>query len=593
MSKTAILSVRIVSDAKAASKTFDNFASKLDKLEGRVSKFASYGSAASAAVGAIGASTVKAASELQQSTGAIEAVFKDQADQVKAWADTAAQSVGLASAEYQNMAALIGSQLKNMGMDMEAVTPKTNRLIELGADLAATYGGDAAQAVEALSSALKGEYDPIERYGISIKKADINARLAAKGMADLEGEALRLAETEVLLEMVTEQSTDALGMFGREADTAAGQTQRAKAEWENAKAELGSGLLPIVTKAAQWLSVLAAKAGEHPGVFVGLAAAIVGTTGALWGIIGAIKAYQGAVALWAGVKATWDIIHNSLAMTAIRVWLLSARQAVAAAARATFAWVAMVARTIAGWVAMGARAVAQGAIAAAAWTASAARAAAAWIAPRLAMIAATAATAAATAAQWLLNAALTANPIGIVIGLVVAFGAALVVAYKKSETFRNFVNRAAATAVSAFSRVVGPINAIANAVASVINWISRIRWPKPPAWASRFMSVGGPSFTGVPGMETMLKFMAPPVTTFGNPVPDLTAAAPPAPPGGLLPAGTGAMNVNVDNSVTVQVDGSGIADPRAVAEAIRRALRQDGVNRGYKIMGLAGNALWQ
>ena len=53
-----------------------------------------------------------------------------------------------------------------------------------------------------------------------------------------------------------------------------------------------------------------------------------------------------------------------------------------------------------------------------------------------------AATAAWTAAQWLLNAALTANPIGVVVVAIAALGAAMVVAYQKSETFRAVVTGA-------------------------------------------------------------------------------------------------------------------------------------------------------
>jgi len=44
-----------------------------------------------------------------------------------------------------------------------------------------------------------------------------------------------------------------------------------------------------------------------------------------------------------------------------------------------------------------------------------------------------------TAAQWLLNAALTANPIGIVIGLLAALVAAFVIAWRHSEKFRGFM----------------------------------------------------------------------------------------------------------------------------------------------------------
>jgi phage-related protein len=60
------------------------------------------------------------------------------------------------------------------------------------------------------------------------------------------------------------------------------------------------------------------------------------------------------------------------------------------------------------------------------------------------------------AGQWLLNAALTANPLGLVVVAVVALVAAIVIAYKKSETFRNIVSgafsvvRNAAEAVASF-----------------------------------------------------------------------------------------------------------------------------------------------
>jgi phage-related protein len=69
-----------------------------------------------------------------------------------------------------------------------------------------------------------------------------------------------------------------------------------------------------------------------------------------------------------------------------------------------------------------------------------ARATVAMAGQKVAMVAGAVATGAMTAAQWLLNIALTANPIGIVIVLIVALVAAIVVAYKRSETFRKIVD---------------------------------------------------------------------------------------------------------------------------------------------------------
>ncbi|MBI4941854.1 MAG: hypothetical protein HY830_14010 [Actinobacteria bacterium] len=81
---------------------------------------------------------------------------------------------------------------------------------------------------------------------------------------------------------------------------------------------------------------------------------------------------------------------------------------------------------------------------------------------KVAMVAGTVATGAMTAAQWLLNAAMTANPIGIVIVAVVALVAAVVIAYKKSETFRRIVQ--------------GAFRGVLAAASAVWGWLKR-SWP--------------------------------------------------------------------------------------------------------------------
>lgn len=67
------------------------------------------------------------------------------------------------------------------------------------------------------------------------------------------------------------------------------------------------------------------------------------------------------------------------------------------------------------------------------------------------------ATALATKAQAGLNAVLSANPIGIVIALLVALTGAFVVAYNKSETFRNFINKLWETAKTSFTNLVNTV----------------------------------------------------------------------------------------------------------------------------------------
>jgi phage-related protein len=89
---------------------------------------------------------------------------------------------------------------------------------------------------------------------------------------------------------------------------------------------------------------------------------------------------------------------------------------------------------------------------------------AAIIASTVAQKAAAAASKAWAAAQWLLNAAMTANPLGLLAVALVALVAALVVAYRKSETFRAIVN-------SAFGAVQRVVSKIMPAILKVIETV--------------------------------------------------------------------------------------------------------------------------
>jgi phage-related protein len=185
--------------------------------------------------------------------------------------------VGLASSEYEELATVLGAQLKNSGLPMKEVAKQTKGLISTGADLSAQFGGSAKEAVEALSSALRGETDPIEKYGVAVKQADIAARMAADGTDKLEGKAAKQAKTAALLALVTEQTADAHGAFAREADTAAGQSQRTAAQMENMQASLGAVLLPVLTVVTAALGDLFGFMEKHTTttqIIIGLIAAL-------------------------------------------------------------------------------------------------------------------------------------------------------------------------------------------------------------------------------------------------------------------------------------------------------------------------------
>lgn len=207
-----------------------------------------------------GGDSIKAGSDLQQSMGASAAVFGRDVGAIEKAAAGAASSVGLSRQEYLQLAATLGAGLKNQGI--KDFGTQTQGVIKLGADLAAQFGGSTQQAIEAIGSLMRGEADPIEKYGISIKQSAINAELAAKGQSKLTGAARTQAEAQARLALLMKQAGSAQGAFGRETTTLAGQQQRLTANFDNLKATIGTALLPVLTQLVGGLNQAVTGTGQ-------------------------------------------------------------------------------------------------------------------------------------------------------------------------------------------------------------------------------------------------------------------------------------------------------------------------------------------
>lgn len=390
-------------------------------------------------VAAAGGLAVKAASNQQQAFGALEAVYKGNAGAMQEWARGQDQ-IGLSAAEAANQASYLGSMLKGAGASTQEAAAQSQKLVGLGADLAATYGGNAADAVGALGAAMRGEYDPLERFGVSIKKADVNARLAADGNSKLTGEARKSAEAAALQALIWEKTADAQGQAGREADSAAGASARAGAALKDAGADITTSLLPAAAALASKLATLANWLSQHPAL--------------LYTLVGALVAARVAIAANNAVMAIY-LNRQAAAAAADKVAAVAkaAWTAAAVAARVAGAVLSIVfvdgTRKLLAWVA-----------ATAASTLSWAKNTAAMVAARVAQVAMSAASKAAAAAQWALNVALNANPIGLVVAAVALLVGGIVLLWKKNEGFRNAVTAAWSAIKSAISSAVRTIKGV-------------------------------------------------------------------------------------------------------------------------------------
>lgn len=270
--------LKIAADVSAAQGSLSNLETQAttfkDKAKG-IGK-AVVGAFGTAAAIDFGKQMVNAASDTEQAVGSSQAVFEDYADTIDKFSQGTAKNMGIARGEFLQLSSLTGSLMKNAGVPIQDVTDSTIELTERAADMAARFGGTVPDAVNAMNSAMKGEFDPLENFGVSLRAADINARAMADGMVDAEGKVTNAGRVMATQALIMEQSADATGAFADESGTLAGQQAIMSAQFKDLQAELGQRLLPVMAKFADILVGVIGWVQDNQDWLVPLAAGIGG-----------------------------------------------------------------------------------------------------------------------------------------------------------------------------------------------------------------------------------------------------------------------------------------------------------------------------
>lgn len=268
--------------AKSAKKNLDDIGNSAKRV-GDVAKgvlaagvFDRLGQAAAAGL----KSTFTAAKDLGESVNAVNVSFGASADKIHEWGQNNAASFGLSTRAFNQFAVPLGAVMKNVGLDMDLVSDKTIGLTERAADMASVFNADVSEVLQAIQAGLRGEADPLEKFGVGLNAAAVEAKALADSGKD---SAEALTEQEKMLArvaLIMEQTSQVQGDFANTSGEAANAQRIATAEMENAKAVIGQALLPVMAMLAQAVAAVARVFQALPEP-VQSAIAVVGTLGAV------------------------------------------------------------------------------------------------------------------------------------------------------------------------------------------------------------------------------------------------------------------------------------------------------------------------
>ena len=451
MGKPKILAIHVVTDSRRGVKGLQQTETAAARMGRRVQSAGKYAAVGLLAVAAAGlkaaqaaaddeASATKLASALRKNAGARKADIKATED----WIDKQARAKGVADDELRPALATLVRATGNVA--------KSQKTLSLAMDISAATGKPLEAVTAALSKGYGGQTTALGRL--------------------LPGMDKTLLKSGDMNKITKELARTMGGTAAEAAETNAGKLARAKIAAGELEEQLGSFLLPTLGFLATALGTATTYAQNNSntvliavGVFAALAATVLVVNGVM-------KLYAAGLAIVNGVKRIG---------TALTIARTAAQYALGTA----------------------------------------------WLAGRIAALAF-------AAGVRLVNAAMRANPIGLVITALTVVAGLFVLAYKRSSTFRGIVQatgRAASAAlgwivdkaksvrdwfgklgpaagkakdvaVGAFKLYISPITLVIDAVKRLIDWIKKIKFPKPPGWmkkAGGLVGLGGPPGPPRPG----------------------------------------------------------------------------------------------
>lgn len=196
---------------------------------------------------------VDAASNLNETVSKTGQIFGQEAlPGLEKWAETAATTFGQSKQQALDAASNFATFGKSAGLAGNDLTGFSKDLTILASDLASFNNTSPEEAVLAIGAALRGESEPIRRYGVLLNEATLKQRAMALGIIRTTNEALTpqqrvlAAQAEILA-----QTSDAQGDFARTSDGLANTQRTNAAKWDDAMAKIGKALLPVVTTLAE------------------------------------------------------------------------------------------------------------------------------------------------------------------------------------------------------------------------------------------------------------------------------------------------------------------------------------------------------
>lgn len=250
------LRVRIEADLGDIRRELRSLNRQVDKTQSGISKsFAAIGKSAKQLGAAVAvalavrgtSSLVSFLSDVEEMRDKSAIVFGEFVDDVRAQLVEFGREVGRSSAELEGMAASIQDTFVPLGFAREEAAKMAVETTKLAVDVASLNNAADADVMKAFQSAIVGNHETVQRFGVIINQAAIDAELFRMGLNKSAKDATELEKVQARLNIITRGTSDAHGNAAATASSFANQAKGLKAELENLATEGFGPILDFAT----------------------------------------------------------------------------------------------------------------------------------------------------------------------------------------------------------------------------------------------------------------------------------------------------------------------------------------------------------
>ncbi len=245
---------------QAADKQLKAFGTSAKTVAGAVGGF----SLAIGTVKSVLGPAISAASNMEESLSKVNVVFGRGAREVEKFANSAAKNLGQSKQSVLEAAGVFGTFGKAAGLAGTDLAVFSNDFTTLATDLASFNNTTPEEAVQAIGAALRGEAEPLRRFGVLLNDATLKQEAMTLGIYDGKGALTAQQKILAAQSAIYKQTGDAQGDFMRTSDGLANSTRTLSATFKDLQAKFGAAFIEQSKTATANVNFLAQAFNKLP-----------------------------------------------------------------------------------------------------------------------------------------------------------------------------------------------------------------------------------------------------------------------------------------------------------------------------------------